>query len=749
MAPPTLPQSLPPLVRHTASHTDGPDQDLADVPTSTYQMERSTSLPPTVRADLARVKLANRDGGHSSPRARWSLELLCGEEQLPQPGDRPYNHNNTDEFTVSSKREHSVTSSPAGSDTYSDDDGYYSPRLAYPRPPPPQPLGAPRFLPPPWHPSAPSGPVQRRPPLPNLRDLDSAYSDSESEDMDDDEATRSLHGAGWPRTERLEMADAKQRCIRQLRYQITNKRRDLRQLRHQMDSIDNSFMQILRPHLASKTGVAMIPIDVLEGKLNEMQASRDAYYTAEVAFEAMESELEAEESRLRIIETRAPRFTPGGFDTAKPPKIPPPPPIGTIPRVPPAPYTRGWDSEASDAESAAASSTPEALLGISGSLHEDVHFLYDDLVQAASDHRLALEQVQDIEMRRDKLLYDLEIEILRKRGREGQGNQMSEEELLSLRSLLAKVPTDTTEFEHQFGIAVTTDELEFLHGYDSAHELAQNELDISSETLSRLRALCIKRGVMRKHPSLREELDIFSGCSDWALHPEDGNMSIELPPNPSASLAHPRFPILLSNPSHVLAQLTPLQALEQALKLPKADPVSALRRAECMKELGIGTLMTKFDSKPDFINQWLIHRLRTSAVEAELMLAVCEGEFRVVNLRRWQEEVLYYWRHDEAATQGFERFDTPITPRDDTPFLLPLLPSPNNRKPIVTPAGVGTVARMPLEVGRNDENEGGSVWGEANSAIIGGEGKARSDSGGFTGSLRARERWTRSVKSSG
>src|SRR5690606_20542481 len=57
----------------------------------------------------------------------------------------------------------------------------------------------------------------------------------------------------------------------------------------------------------------------------------------------------------------------------------------------------------------------------------------------------------------------------------------------------------------------------------------------------------------------------------------------------------------------------------------------------------------KAENKADYINQWLIHRLRTSPLEAEQLLAICEGTFRVVNLRRWQEEVLYYWRLDEAA----------------------------------------------------------------------------------------------------
>lgn len=188
-------------------------------------------------------------------------------------------------------------------------------------------------------------------------------------------------------------------------------------------------------------------------------------------------------------------------------------------------------------------------------------------------------------------------------------------------------------------------------------------LDEATRNVDRLRALCLEKGVMRRNPPYQEDFAISTGSSWPDRIPAEGNIILEEPPRSNTSLAHPRFPILLSNPSHVLQQLTPLAALERVMKLPNDNPDVAQRRAECMKEFGIDNLMKKVDSKPDYINQWLIHRLRTSPMEAELMYSISEGTFRIVNARRWQEDVLYFWRKDAAANRSPQDFQGPLTSR--------------------------------------------------------------------------------------
>ncbi|KAL2167271.1 hypothetical protein VTG60DRAFT_1466 [Thermothelomyces hinnuleus] len=767
--------SEPPLPSYGASaHTSGSDYDCIQGLTPTRQSTRPTC--PSV-THVERFKIDSQHVTQSSlPDA--PLDGPGGEAgRFLSPKGSSCRRINTGDSTILSK-DHSVATSRNESGTDSDDDGcYHSPREASKSPPPPPP-------PPPRHPPAAhnGGPL----PIQGLRRQDPGSSESESSASD--EATRSLNRGGGRPSELRRMIEAKRRSIRLLRRRMADKRLEMRELRRRMDDIDNALMQIIRPRLASKA--AVVPADVLMARFKEMQKIRDVYYTAEDAYEDMEFDLATEEAALERLEDQPPRSPPNGLDAVpKPPAtVPPPPPTMKTSGI--VVFNELGDSSDDDANSSGPP-TPVTLFGISGQLHDDVHPLYEELLEAAGERQLAKEHVEDLEMHRDKILYNLEIQLHRKRVRENRGNQISEEDLLSLRSSLAQVPSDAAEFEQRFGISITGDELEFLRSYQDVQDRALLELDSATETLDRLRFLCQKKGVMRKHPSYHEEVAIYSSFPDWSPSPQDGNMAIEPlpmpPPNPPdltrtnatsaaslsntptattttatnaaapPSLAHPRFPVLLSNPSHVLALLSPLQALERALRLPKDDPSSALRRAECMKELGISTLMTKAENKADYINQWLIHRLRTSPLEAELLLAICEGTFRVVNLRRWQEEVLYYWRLDEAAISPAGWASSGVEQEQEKGGRPPAADQGRRRSKTSWkdqqqqqhPLVGGAVGPAPLPM--DQDNAACSVAGnrEGNSVILE-EGKVRSDGGlGMLGSPGLREGRTRSVKSFG
>ncbi|KAK4127452.1 hypothetical protein N657DRAFT_211739 [Parathielavia appendiculata] len=712
MASATIPKPLPTSPRPSI-HTNGSDHGPVACMTPTRPVPRPTSPPLTIRLCLDRPDITTRDVGQTAAPTAWHHDPFREAGEFRTTPGRLYNRKDTLDSTVPSK-DHSDTWSTDDSDATSDNShSPPAPLRRFVSVPPPQPLpprGNPRFLPPPpWHPPVGPGGVRPRPlrpPARNAREADSAYSEFEYEGSDDG-ATKSMPGRSTRRYELQQEFQDKQRSIWQLRHEMSRKRKELRDLRRRKDDLDNGVMQIFRAHLTSKSRVAVIAMDVLEEKLRDMQAVRDEYYTAESLYETMEAKMDTEESELELLELELSGLPPSRVIPGPVVQLPPPPPTMKAPGI--VEVKKQGENLNNDIEPAPPS--PVTLLGISGDLPEDIHPFYEELLEAAGDHQLAKEYVEDIEMHRERILYDLEIELHRKRVRENQGNQISEADLHSLRSSLEKVPTDAAEFEARFGITITEDDLDFLRDYELRSKRARKELDFATENLSHLRALCLKKGVMRKHASYHEELAIFSDSPDWSPLPQDGNMAIEPPPrtppaanNTTPSLAHPRFPILLSNPSHVLSLQTPLQALEQALKLPKDDPASALRRAECMKELGISTLMTKADNTPDYINQWLIHRLRTTPLEAELLLAVCEAEFRVVNLRRWQEDVLFYWRLDEAANVEVGVFDGAVSPR---------YPYPDGG----------------VELGRwMGDGGGGSFGGKVNS-VIEDEGRVRSDDG--------------------
>jgi len=439
--------------------------------------------------------------------------------------------------------------------------------------------------------------------------------------------------------------------VRQLRADLKEKRREVRALRHKKDEIDNTWMQALRPYLtpstktASGQAVAVVPTDFLKKRLDAMQRIRDDYYSVESDYERIEIDLDREESELELFETVLCNFE--DSETSR----------SSSASSDPEYYSSAsnGDSSGSDNES-----SRYTLQGISGELENDVHPLYKELLEAVGDRELAREHHEEIVTHRERTLYDLERGLHRERVKENPGYVLSEAELKSLKLSLDHIPAGPAQFRAKFGVSIDPEELEFLQGYEREEKEVRKGLEEATQNVDRLRALCIEKGLMPKNPRYQEEVAI-----NWPdMSQQEGDISLEDPTPSSTSLASPRFPILLSNPSHVLELLSPRSAADRVMKLPKDYPNVAQLRAECMKELGIDNLMKSVESKPDYINQWLIHRLRTSPMEAELMYSISERTFRIVNPRRWQEDVLYFWRKDVAAIRSPDDFRGPLTSRN-------------------------------------------------------------------------------------
>ncbi len=435
--------------------------------------------------------------------------------------------------------------------------------------------------------------------------------------------------------------------VRRLRADIMKKRKEVQALRRQKDDTDNAFMQVIRPQLHSMARVVAISAEVISQRFGAMQTIRNDYYAAEFAYEAIEADLGREEYELELLEDDLYHLL---NDNAR---------------------ASHRDSSSSPSEEDHSKETDVSefqysLLGISGVREEDVHPLYKELMDAAGDRELHKEHHDELRQHRDKILYDIEMSIHRARVRANRDQTLSPQELRSLKSSLAHIPTDINEFRVKFGVPVEKEDLDFLRDFSREEQEVKKKLDEMTRRVEHLRNLCMVEGVIPKNGSYNEQFTIFSTGDRRSLLPE-GNMAIE--PHPrhteSGNLAHPRFPILLSNPSHVLELLSPGAALEQAMRLPRENPENGKKVALYMKELGISNLMKKSEGKPDYINQWLIHRLRTCPMEAELMYAISATLFKISNVRRWQEDVLYYWRKDEAARRSPHDFHGPRTPRDE------------------------------------------------------------------------------------
>ncbi|KAK3997635.1 hypothetical protein QBC44DRAFT_70249 [Cladorrhinum sp. PSN332] len=473
-------------------------------------------------------------------------------------------------------------------------------------------------------------------------DFGSSSSDSESDSSD---ATSIFTFPDGGRGEIWATVGAKQEQVWRLRSEMAKKRKELKRLLERMSNLDDGFMKLIRPYFA------------IINQFRELQAARDEYYPIVAAYDALEKELKDEEVQLETMEAQVVRTIQRQSDSIQPSSFP------TF--ALPVEAAEPKDSRVDPAQNSDMDNRAGILLGISGERHEDIHPLYQELLGAVGDRELASEFCEEVKMRYEEILYGLETKLHRKRMQENLGRSISEQDLESLKASLEDIPPVMEEFESRFGVDINEDDLEFVQNYDSETQRAQLAFEKASQTVERLRDLCIQKGVVPKHASYNEQVTVFSGSSR-APAPADGNMSIEtLPGNRSGNLANPRFPILLSNPSYVLKLLTPRKALAEAMALPQDSPDSAQRRAECMKELGITNLMKNAESKPDYINQWLIHRLRTTPLEAELMLTIFESSHKVGNIRKWQEDVLFHWRQDDAAKMDPSAFEGPQTPRDE------------------------------------------------------------------------------------
>ncbi|KAK0674059.1 hypothetical protein QBC41DRAFT_310263 [Cercophora samala] len=459
--------------------------------------------------------------------------------------------------------------------------------------------------------------------------------DSASESSNSDETSTSRYHDRLRRDLGAAVEDM-QRNLQQLRLQMSAKMDEMIDFVRKMTTLENDSMKLLRPD----PGVVQ--------KFRQLQATQKEFFSA---FEALRTDFGDNESQLQRLESdfvKAAR--PAPFSAR-------PEPVG-LPGMDPITQHSIVDEEKYE--------RPEILLGISGERYDDIHPRYQDLLDKVGDRELAREHCEEIKYHREDIIYELEIKLHRKRMQENPGNSISEEELKEMKTSLENIPTKPREFEARFGLPANEDDLIFLEDYNCELQRAQRKFDKAEQEVHRLRKWCIDNKAMRQNASYNELLTIYLGTDQPPLPPDDGNMAIEFVPRTGHSkLAHDRFPILMSNPSHVLDELSEQAALDKAMALPTDSPESAQRRAECMKELGITKLLQNAKNTPDFINRWLIHRLRTCPMEIELMLAVFETSCKVVNLRRWQEEVLFYWPRDEAAKKSPLEFEGPRTPVDE------------------------------------------------------------------------------------
>ncbi|KAF4451884.1 hypothetical protein F53441_5203 [Fusarium austroafricanum] len=380
--------------------------------------------------------------------------------------------------------------------------------------------------------------------------------------------------------------------LNDIKSQMAKKRKILRELRRQRDDADNDFMGVVRPMLIAQQMQIATGLGTLERRLADLQRLRTEYQASENDYEDLEVTLDEEEETLNRLEIRFFSLLAVGQ---------------TIPLEQPP----GDDPKQEEDKN-----IPYHLMGISpDGPPEDQHPLYLDLMAAVGDLENAKEEL-------DELLF-------LKEQHEGE---------LKMKSAA--------------GMELNEAEIEFFDEFPLEEEQMRNSVTSLEKQVADLRKLCEEKGVMQKHLSSRVS---------YLLYPENGYEDIELDDvsviqRSQPDLAHPTFPVLLSQPEHVMAgefPLTPRGALKAAAALPITDSVKPSRMQLASKEYSIDRLMLDHGEggKGDFINRWLLHQLRLSSVNA-LLLHTTFTKSRALKIRdldRWQSDVLHYWWNDEGA----------------------------------------------------------------------------------------------------
>ncbi|KAI0006952.1 hypothetical protein F4779DRAFT_540971 [Xylariaceae sp. FL0662B] len=454
--------------------------------------------------------------------------------------------------------------------------------------------------------------------------------EEDSEDSDSDVFSRVPHGL-QKLTERYSRLRNRRAALWEVFDGIRQKRSQVQDLRHSRDQANLAFMAAVQAVLLNSQG--------LDRLFKDMQDAQLRCQEAEQRFDDMLGELEHGEVELELEERRF-YTAAAGIDSA------------------------AASDDGSNDETSSQASDNSALRGISGDRPEDIHPLFQELRETFANVQLAKELLANTRLKRKALgikkfqfLSPDSIELLENFGTVGKKRALE----LKQSGLLSE------------------DDMELLQDYDSLERKAISDIDQYTEMAKQLEKECHEKGVMPKNTPFRQEGFGFNPILTDDIHlgvePPDRNLSGAYP----RTLAHPVFPTLLSNPMHLLEDFprTPEQSLRLALSLPRDAPHRQKHIDNAAREVNINSLLggSQAEDKNDFINRWLLHKLHLSPMEAELLWCTFHVRLKILNVDRWQQDVLYLWWKDQAANIPPARFkgiyegrsSASIDPRVDIP----------------------------------------------------------------------------------
>lgn len=196
--------------------------------------------------------------------------------------------------------------------------------------------------------------------------------------------------------------------------------------------------------------------------------------------------------------------------------------------------------------------------------------------------------------------------------------------------------------------ALSDDDRDFLRKHDEFQQEAAKEVARLETIAEKLEEVCRTADTIPSYSPLQEK-----GYWRAPYHADDIDLEKDLPNEEAEAktirtLAHPVYPHLLSNPKHLLQDPFPRTAKNNLRMASSLPPVVKRRKdfvEEAEKELEIESLLSsaRDDDKDDFINRWLLQKLRLSPMEAEVLLGTFRSFLDVLDRNAWQHDVLSFW----------------------------------------------------------------------------------------------------------
>lgn len=401
-----------------------------------------------------------------------------------------------------------------------------------------------------------------------------------------------------------EVADRKIE-ISDLHCQIKKAKSRVERARRERDSADNSFMSVLRPTQLDSTSLnTILSINSLQAHFQRMQTTRDAYQQHDLVLENLEHNLVEIQDKLDVLHRRL---------------------INTLRHS----MEDGASPKTSLKTQAPEQSQSDILKGLEIEPATLSNPLYQELL-------LAIRSIGSA--RKDR------VELFARKAR-------LEEQKRFLMIFAKQHPATLrciTPLENS--------DLEFLDRFEMEERRVSAKMRDWRKQVERLTQLLWERNLIPQSTSLKD-------VQSW--YPEEFSVDADLGhDNAKTENTQPRdFAILLSNPSYLLDEDFPITAeasLKLATSIPEGHPRRSSAIAAAAKEVSLESLISDAEDTPNFINRWLLHSLRTSRLEVGALfssyLQVAKGNGDVVNIEKWQWDVLHNWWEDESHMRTLEYF---------------------------------------------------------------------------------------------